>query len=219
MQIVFDFVTGKIGCEEFKEAWYADPKIGQWIENLVDLKSGPTPAWSTAPYPAYRMAIYRHYDGSFLRFIQASEAFSQRHPCQPAWVSIGWYFRPIASIVTVAYPEIVPTKYYDDEQEFYITAAGEYIGGPEVEEQIGALLEAFPRTIGKGKRKKEARAAIRDYFHIKGSKYPIWVQEPEWPMGANSPMEYLSRKREGDLVQFIFRDVDTGEERIVEQFY
>ena len=34
-----------------------------------------------------------------------------------------------------------------------------------------------------------------------------------------SPMEYLGRHKDGELVQLHFRDVDTGEERIAEQFY
>ncbi len=55
--------------------------------------------------------------------------------------------------------------------------------------------------------------------HIVPRKVPTWVQEPDWPMGKNSPMEYIDRKKDGDLVQFRFRDVDTGEKKIVEQFY
>ena len=32
-------------------------------------------------------------------------------------------------------------------------------------------------------------------------------------------MEYLGQRKDGELVALRFRDVDTGEERIVEQFY
>ena len=219
MQVVFDFITGKIGCAEFKEAWYADPNIGQWIENVVDLQSGPTPEWNAAPYPAYRMAIYKYYDGSFLKFVQASEESRKQRKGIPPWVNIGWYFDTIASIVTVAYPDIIPTKYYDEEKKFYQTAVGEYIGGEEVEAYIGALLENFPRAMGKTKRKTGAKAAIREAFHLKGSKYPRWAQEPEWPMGKKAPMEYIAQKRTGDLVRYTFKDVDTGEMRIIEQLY
>lgn len=38
-------------------------------------------------------------------------------------------------------------------------------------------------------------------------------------MGKHSPMEYIGQNRDGELVTLRFRDVDTGEERIVEQFY
>lgn len=218
MQIVFDYLTGKIHSEEFKAAWYSDPEIGQWLENLVDLKSGPTSTWDNAPYPEFRIAIYKHYDGSVLKLIEASETASSKSR-MPKWVDIGWYFEAIASIVTVAYPEIKPTSFYDDEKDYFLSVVGDYLGGPEVENQIADLLNRFPRSMGKGKRKKAAKVAIREYFHLMGSKYPRWVQEPEWPMGTNTPMEFVSQKKNGEQVLFTFRDVDTDEIRIVEQLY
>jgi len=45
------------------------------------------------------------------------------------------------------------------------------------------------------------------------------MQGAEWPMGKNSPMKYIDRKTNGEEVLFRFVDVDTGEERIVSQFY
>jgi hypothetical protein len=38
-------------------------------------------------------------------------------------------------------------------------------------------------------------------------------------MGEKSPMEFVSKEEEGVLVRITFRDADTGEERIVEQYY
>ena len=71
----------------------------------------------------------------------------------------------------------------------------------------------------KTKRKKEAKAAVRNLFHVEGSRYRRWAQEPEWPMGEKSPMAFVSQKRDGDLVRFEFKDVDTNEIRVVEQLF
>lgn len=68
-------------------------------------------------------------------------------------------------------------------------------------------------------RTKAGKEAFWEVFHIKNRKFPRWVQGPAWPMGKNSPMEYLGQRRDGELVALRFRDVDTGEDRIVEQFY
>ena len=38
-------------------------------------------------------------------------------------------------------------------------------------------------------------------------------------MGVNSPMKYLSKKRNGEQVTYTFQDVDTLEIREVVQFY
>lgn len=218
MQIVLDFVEGKVDCETFKKVWYANPEIGQWLDQLVDLKSPPPPEWDLLPYSVFRNAIHNHYNGSVLAIIQASDNDPNKDKF-PKWVRIGWHFHVIAAVVVAAYPHIVPTSYYDDEQNFYMNAVGDYIGGVEVEEIIGQTIQKFPVSLGKTRRKKEAKAAIRKLFHIQGCRYPRWVQEPEWPMGKHSPMAYVSQKRSGDLVQFTFRDVDTGETKIVEQLY
>lgn len=220
MQIVLDFVTGKVSCEEFKAAWYADPSIGLWLDQLVDLRSEPDEEVRKLPYVPYRMAIHKNFNGSVLKYIEYNE--NQRRTIRynyPKWAEIGWYFPIISSVVVMAYPDIVPTSYYDDEISFYMNAVGDYIGGPEVENLIGTILDQYPKSMGKTKRKKEAKAAIREGFHLEGNRYPRWIQEPEWPMGVNSPMAFVCQKRDGDLVKFEFRDVDTGETRIVEQFY
>ena len=218
MQLVLDFVEGKVDCETFKKAWYADPSIGHWLDQLVDLKSPLPPEWDNLPYSPYRKAIHNHYDGSALAFIQASDNDPNKDK-YAKWVHIGWRFHVIAAVVVVAYPHIVPTSFYDDEQNFYMNAVGDYIGGVEVEGIIGETIAKFPASLGKTKRKKEAKAAIRALFHVEGCKYPRWVQEPEWPMGKLTPMAYVSQKRSGELVRFMFRDVDTEEIRIVEQLY
>lgn len=219
MQIVLDFVTGKIDCDTFKAEWYRNPEIGLWLENLVDLQSELKPEWKNLPYPEFRMAIHKCYNGSILQFIKVSETPTAYGHKYPKWVKIGWHFHTIASVVVVAYPEIVPTTYYDDEQSFYISVLGDYIGGEEVEELIAEVLEQFPSSMPKTKRKKEAKAAVRNLFHVEGSRYPRWAQEPEWPMGEKSPMAFVSQKRDGDLVRFEFKDVDTNEIRVVEQLF
>ena len=220
MQIVLDYITGKVDSETFKEAWNANPEIGLWLENLIDLKSPLPQEWENAPLGMYRLMMHKHHDGSLLKCIKSNEAFEAEFGAKlPKWTRIGWYFDVIASIIVIAFPEITPTTFYEDERNFYMNAVGDYIGGFEVEECIDNTIQQFPPSMPKTKRKKEAKAAIRSLFHIEGSKYPQWVQEPEWPMGKHSPMAYVSRKRDGDLVQFVFKDVDTDEIRIVEQLY
>lgn len=219
MQIVFDYLSGKIGSDEFKAAWHQDPEIGLWIEHLIDLQSPPKAEWASAPYPHYRMAIHRHYNGSFLRFIEASEKAELKAKRRPKWLDIGWRFQPIAAIVCAAYPQTKLTKYYDEERDFHISVRAEYTGGSEVEAFIDDLLAQFPRSLGKTNRKREAKSALRKLFHIEGGKYPRWVQEPEWPRGVKGPMVFIGQKRKGEVVEYTFKDADTNETRILEQLY
>lgn len=217
MQIVLDYVSGKIGRDEFKRAWYSDPEIGKWLDSLIDLKNTPKKEWDSAPYSYIRHAVHKNYDGSILKFIEASDSFDGVNSQKPKWLDILWHFRAIASIVVIAFPDIVPTSFYDEEALFYQETVGEYIGGPEVEADIDNVLAAFPNTMARSKRIKAAKLALRNHFHISGNKYPRWCQEPEWPMGGSSPMIFVSQKRYGEKVTFIFKDSDTGDIRQVEQ--
>lgn len=225
MQIVFDFVIGKLDVDTFKKEWCSNPEIGLWLEGLVDLKTEYNPEWDKLPsqYRCHIKTIHSNYDGSVLKYLEADEKASkklaEKGVVYPIWVRFGWYFNVIAAILLIAYPDITPTPYYEQETDFLLTLLGEYIGGNEVEDCINDLLDRFPPSMPKTKRKKEAKAALRELFHIEGQKYPIWAQEADWPMGANSPMAYISRNRAGDLVEFTFKDVDTDEIRIIKQLY
>ena len=218
MQIVLDYIRGRIPADEFKKEWYTNPSIGEWLDSLVDLKSPLNEKWSNLPYNYLRFAIHKHYDGSCAKFIEASDSFHTQHPNTPKWLDIKWHFDAIAAIIVVAFPEIVPTTYYEEEASFYQNAVGEYLGGPEVEQYIGDILESFPRNMGKTKRLKAAKTELKSRFHISGNQYPRWAQEAEWPMGTQSPMMFVSQKRTGDLVVFTFQDADTGEIRMIEQY-
>ncbi len=218
MKIVFDFISGKIGLKEFQTQWYGNPEIGQWVDRLIDLKSPLSDEWEKLPYPEVRMLIHNHYSGSVRCFIEATE---KRYSTQPRNRVIRevWFYRAIAAVVLVAYPQTVFTKFYDDEEDYYMDTPGDYLGGIEVDGFIYEILMQYPRTLGKRTRKKNAKAHLQKAFHIQLNKYPRWIQEPEWPMGTCSPMQYLSTKRQGERVQFIFQDVDTKDIRIVEQYY
>ena len=57
-------------------------------------------------------------------------------------------------------------------------------------------------------------------------KYPRWVQEAEWPIvPSGKPMRFLEQKKakgkayaETMLTHYVFEDVDTGEQRVIDQF-
>ena len=71
----------------------------------------------------------------------------------------------------------------------------------------------------KAKRASTVKQQIKTVFHIEGTNYPRWIQGPEWPMGVESPMQFIGRERKGKQVVFLFRDVATGDEKKIVQFY
>lgn len=103
----------------------------------------------------------------------------------------------------------------------------EYIEGHEVEEAgiIEKIVEQVPESLSKTERKKQIKGLIKKEFHLEG-KYPRWIQGGEWPVSkTGKPMRFVKQKRKKGIeyetmlyTQFFFEDVETGEERVIEQF-
>ena len=116
-------------------------------------------------------------------------------------------------------PDLLYTTKYHDDFGLYLDVVKDIYDGPEVRSVLeGIFTDAF-KEKSKTARKKKAKAAILEAFHVEDKNRPYWIQGAEWPMGENSPMKYISKKREGEVVKYTFIDVDTGELRVVEQYY
>lgn len=138
----------------------------------------------------------------------------------------GWLYR----LMGLLFPDetLIRDKTLSEKHSFMLDACPEYIGGVEVEDAgiIEDILDSVPETLSKSKRIKEVRSRIKEAFHISGIIYPRWVQEAEWPVSASGkPLRFVKQKRKKGkeyenmlYTLFYFEDVDTGEERVVEQF-
>ena len=218
MQIVFDFLSGEISFDDFWTEYEKNPEIAEWIDSLTDFSGDPPPkiAKESMLNAIYRATAVAH-GGHILRMM----ALSPYPPSPPSTIvrrQCGIYDM-IQTAVLTKYPDIKRTKRYRQDDDYYYKAMGNSIGGSEIMVYAASILDQFPRTMKAADRAKAGKEALWQAFHIKDRKFPRWVQGADWPMGQNSPMEYLGQKRDGELVALRFRDVDTGEERIVEQYY
>jgi len=80
MQIVLDFVTGKVGVEKFKTEWYSNPEISVWLDGLVDLKTELKPEWKNLPdiYYIHLREIHFRHGGYVLKYLQFSDEYSKK---------------------------------------------------------------------------------------------------------------------------------------------
>lgn len=128
-------------------------------------------------------------------------------------------FDIIQAVYLYHYPDLSCTQSYHDAFGLYLDVVKDCYDGPEVDDLVQKVIQNALAIKGKGKRIAQAKAEIQHLFHTENSKRPRWIQGAEWPMGDRSPMKYISQKRKGECVQYLFEDVDTKETRIVEQFY
>ena len=130
-------------------------------------------------------------------------------------------FGSIQRIYTYTNPDFAFTTKYHDELNLYLDVVKDIYDGYEVNHLVESIIKSvLIHTAKKGERKRIAREQIVDLFHVDNMKvYPRWIQGAEWPMGANSPMQFVKQKRYKEQVEYLFMDVDTKEERTVIQYY
>ena len=125
----------------------------------------------------------------------------------------------IERIYSFHHPDAQYTDKYQKMHDLYLCAVGDTFEGEEVQELLERIIcDAFPLKTKKAQI-AQIKSAIKEQFHLEDKKRPSWIQGGEWPMGRKSPMKFLSRKRKGECVHYEFIDVDTGETRIIEQYY
>lgn len=209
MQRIVDFVSGKLTYVQFEELFTADPTVWDVAQALLTpeiMNNNNHPFWSKS---------------------NRSRLECNNYSVQYACLSFGYDLvgrvithRLLGELVSYQYPDIVlrdpPDVSTDDLRE---KIGMDYLGGPEVDSLVNKLVQSKDDTISATKFIQEAKQQLRVLFHLVPRKYPRWVQEPEWPMGKHSPMRYVDQRKIGDLVEYVFQDMDTEETRIVKQYY
>ena len=217
MNAIIDFLEGRVSFDEFWKEWTTKPELQQWLDHVADLKNDLPDEWlEDKNHCGIRRAIHKFYNGSASSFLNSSPF---PDPKVPKCLSVSAKYNTLAAVVKLAYPDIKTISIYDEEASFYYGSVSDYYDGEEVIQYIENLLSQFSPSLGKTKRIKAAKAALKNAFHVEGRNYPHWVQESEWPLGKNSPMKFKRQEKHGELVKFYFVDVDTGEEKVVEQLY
>jgi hypothetical protein len=128
----------------------------------------------------------------------------------------------IAAVSAVKDPGLKLTTRYEEAFDLLLDVSGERFGGPEVDALIDEIIQAvLLEYTKKTERRKKAKERLYAAFHTEDKRFPRWVHGPDWPMGVNSPMAYLSSQklRTGEGIVHVFRDADTGETREVEELY
>ena len=217
--VVFDFVAGNLPFDDFWPEFCSNSDLQMWFDTAGNFEPEALPYFKKG---SLHWHYYNHVRNSFNgHALKAVPMFLADIPEKTHYDPKEKYiiYLKFEMVLLTIDSKVKRTKIYKQDNDYYEKAVNRSLDGPEVWRFIESILEQFPRTMKAADRVKAGRAAVQEAFHIQDRKFPCWPQEPEWPMGKNSPMEYLGRHKDGELVHLQFRDVDTGEKRIVEQFY
>ena len=204
------FAQGKITYDDFELLTYTDSDLWTTLQSMLteDMKKDQNHlVWSDRG----------------VRMILEANNFSVRSSVEAFGIDTEFgrmrLHHIVGQLVSFHYPDIIiKAPKTESDSDLLCKLKLEYISGSEVDGLIEEIIDSVPNDLTKKERNSKIKEYLKDVFHIK-KKHPDWAQESEWPMGQASPMEYMSSESIGDLVKYTFRDVDTGEIRIIEQLF
>lgn len=213
MRYIEEFLAGKIDVAAFMTELRINDDLHDSIQELI-----PSDAISNSAHPYWdKKSILRSglecYDFNVRNMLFSHYGYGESESDQLA------IFNTIRALYLWHHPDFRCTKKYEDELFFYLDLENDCFGGPEVINLVKSIAQEYKMITPKSKRKKEAKARVFEIFHVSERKIPRWVQGPQWPMGINSPMKFISQKRQGNVTMFTFMDIDTGAIKVIEQRY
>lgn len=211
MNVIELFLTGQMEMREFAQSLKSDCRIQQDVRELVPAEAiwdESHPIWKQYSFSAmaeHKFDLYSH--------MTCLHEFNLSIPDNlDIWGTLACFYK-------FSHPDAKLTTKYRDAFDLYLSAVMDCFDGPEVRELVMHTIEDALVLKTKKQRLEKAKTEIKCLFHVTDNQRPRWIQGPEWPMGKCSPMQYVSKKHRGEVVHYLFRDVDTGEEKVVEQYY
>lgn len=215
-KITIDYIEGRIEPAVYETLVEEDSQLYEWIQSILP----PGKTYSDWDFEKKQL-VYFPFD------IRIFMIMHERIDFGGPKGSLGYHcyiHEMITKIVSEAFPEIELNVDRKPQvlNNLRICACPDYIGGKEVSENniLGKLLSDIPMEWSESKQQKVARERIKEAFHIQGRKRPYWIQSPEWPVCNGNPMIYNKTVRiNREYVQHYFYDEESGEERIVDDFF
>lgn len=211
MSIIEQMLTGQMEMREFITLLESDEVLQNAVKSLIPVEAIDHPAhplWATVSFDTnkrhqFDLLLCLHWLCKFDNTLGDN-------------LNI---FGTIRRFYTYTHPDLVCTDKYDKAYDLLLDVTKDCFEGSEVNDVIEKIINDALQLKTKKQRIQYAKQEINTQFHVEGTNRPRWIQGADWPMGKNSPMQYISKKCKGEAVIYLFQDVDTGETREVIQYY
>lgn len=206
-----EFVIGKLDISEFVILFKSDCNIQEQIRQLL-----PEDSKENRLHPFWKIVCFDSLSAlNFDYFLYVSKTCKLDGTITDNLNLFG----PIQRAYCFNYPDVVWTDKYHSAFCLYLDVVGSYWGGPEVNGIIDSIIQKALEIKPKKQQKKWAKQMLDACFHTCNKRFPRWIQGAEWPMGEHSPMQFISSSKHDEFIIYHFRDVDTGENRSISQYY
>jgi len=213
LKIIKAYLSLQVSAEDFmKEVLNNDELVAYIQAQLPASRKVNDEAWENCPL---KVRAFAHDRFDLRRTLTTGYyALTSVGSCSTA-------YNMIFSLFHEMLPDVEHSNYYYNIFSIGLDTVPEVFDSPEV----GCVLfDIITSTEGmlKTKQKKAIREMIATAFHLKdNSKKPSWIQGSEWPLGtSHKPMRFIEQnKKKGELVEYVFEDVETFEKRVIVQYY
>ena len=216
---VIDYIEGRVDSKAFIEDIQSDPSIIEWLQSVLpDGKKRLSDEIITRP------------DGSWYQkeIPYIVKDVVEKTLNEPGG-ALGNEFE-LHGIITRLMQEIFPNEKIvmdltlKNQYNFILDACPSYLLSQDIEEAgiLERLMQEFPESMPKTKRIKAFKEKLKSMFYVEGRKYPRWIQESEWPLSkTGKPTRFLRQQSQcnGEICDYYFLDIDTGEEIKITQAY
>ena len=211
MTVLQQMLSGRIEMDEYLYLLTSDFNLQNELNSIIPRDAIDNPSHLLWKHVSYNFLFKYNFDlyNCLISFHRLDNSISDN-------LNI---FGFIKRIYIHIIPDFTFTKQYHDAHETYLDVVKDCYDGPEVRELVNDIIKECLIVKTKSGRKKEGKKKILERFHVIDKNKPRWIQGAEWPMGANSPMKFVEQKRHKEQVEYLFIDVDTGEERTIIQYY
>lgn len=203
-------LTGQIDMARFVSLLKSDAGLREYLGKLI-----PQDAIFDPQHPLWHKnsrIYYAENDFDLLKVLQSRHRFDNSIDDNLNIFSI------ISRVYRCCRPDLPYTSRYEEEADLYLEIADDYFESPEVKPVLEQIVREIVSIKPRFKRRKEIKRKVKSAFHVSGNNLPCWIQNPEWPMGKKSPMQFVNQSEAEDGVEYLFRDVDTGETRLIAQY-
>lgn len=211
MSKVDAFLIGDLNITDFLDAFFSEEELQDSVRNLI-----PPEAVNNRTHGLWRRLSY---DALCKYNFDLFDLIRSCHKFDGSIADNLNIFGILEAVYSYLHPEISLTDKYSQAFAVYLDVVKDCYGGPEVDMLINNVVVSTLSLRTKKQRIQHAKDAISKLFLSESGKMPRWIQGAEWPMGERAPMVFVSQKKRGECIYYVFRDADTHQSRIIEQWY
>jgi hypothetical protein len=232
--IIHDFVVGLTPMDVFAELLRQDDAIVDYLQSIVDYIAEQDidvqRASEARPYIADLILKYRELSNRMQRlapdYCPTVKQYLGKHCPQTAGGAIVIH-GTVADIYYQIDSKAQRTNQYIEAYSFSLEVLPSYLGGADAENYISrCIIAKLPANLSKSAKKKLVKEEIKRLFKTETKGFPRWIQAAQWPMGTdNLPMVFRKQVKHkavtehDDYVEYFFVDEQTGEERVIRQYW